>query len=52
MDGVRQRFAIQKNKKKVGMVLCNWLAISKKLGGGDAELKNEIETNCDVNTKL
>ena len=34
-----------------GMILCKWLATSKKRGGY-AELKYKIGTNCGVNTKL
>ena len=34
------------------MLFCNWVATYKKKGGGYVELKNNIGTNCDVNTKL
>ena len=53
MEGVRKRFVIQKHKNGDGMKLWNWLATSKKWGGGgNAKLKNNIGTNRDVNTKL
>ena len=53
VEGVRERFAIQKHKNGDGMILCNRLATFRKEEGvGYVMLKNKIGTNCDFNTKM
>ena len=53
VEGVRERFAIQKHKNGDGSILCNRLAtLRKEERVGYVMLKNKIGTNCDFNTKM